>query len=161
VLTLAKWALKWGVPEDALRDLRATFGAESVEPPREDWGVDEAAVQARVRLQCSRKGALVWRNNVGACVDENGNFIRYGLANDSARVNKKLKSSDLIGVRVVAITPEMVGTNIGQFVALEVKSAGWDYTGSEHEQAQSNFLTLVNGLGGYARFVTHEGQVDV
>lgn len=161
MLTLARWALKWGVPEDALRDLRATFGAESVETPGETFGADEAAVQVRARLRCSRQGALVWRNNVGACVDDAGNFIRYGLANDSSRVNKKIKSSDLIGVRPVAITPDMVGTQIGQFMALEIKAEGWDYSGSEHEQAQSNFLTLVNGLGGYARFVTHEGQVDV
>lgn len=163
MLTMARWALKWGIPEAALVDLRATFGAESVETPKSTpyLGVGEPEVQARSRLKCSRRGSLSWRNNVGAYVDDNGNFVRYGLANDSARVNAKIKSSDLIGIRRLLITPEHVGTEVGQFMALEVKHGDWQYSGSEHEQGQGNFLNLVNSMGGYGRFVTHEGQIDV
>ena len=69
---------------------------------------------------------MVWRNNVGvawqgeAATLDNGNVfierarrIRYGLMNGS---------SDLIGIRVVTITQDMVGKKIGQFMGVEVKT---------------------------------------
>lgn len=57
----------------------------------------EAAVQTAIRIRASELGIRLWRNNVGACVDETGRLIRYGLANDSAQMQKRLKSSDLVG----------------------------------------------------------------
>ena len=59
--------------------------------------MSEAAVQAAIRIRASELGVRLFRNNVGACVDETGRVIRYGLANDSAQLQKRLKSSDLVG----------------------------------------------------------------
>lgn len=114
----------------------------------------ESQVQDAVRLAASKAGWLLWRNNVGAGKLDNGSFIRWGLANDTKAMNESLKSSDLIGIRPVLITQEMVGSVIGQFVAREVKREGWRRTGSDREQAQDAFIQLVNSRGGDAAFTT-------
>ena len=112
---------------------------------------NEAQIQAEIRLAASGLGWLLWRNNVGACVDAQGRHIRYGLCNESQRVNRSIKSSDLIGIRPVTITADMVGHVIGQLAAIEVKREGWKYSGSAREQAQTRFIELVRRHGGYAK----------
>lgn len=157
-MNLNQWALKWGVSYEALEDLRKQFGMINTDPVAPVRGNNEAAVQARVRLEASHKGARLWRNNVGAIKDERGVPVRYGLANDSKQMNDIIKSSDLIGLRPILITPQHVGQTIGQFVAREVKGPTWRYTGTKREQAQRKFLELVVSLGGDACFVTEEGS---
>lgn len=157
-MNLVQWAIKWGIPFEAVEDLRREFGTISTEPPAK-VGPSEGAVQNNIRLEASRKGLRVWRNNVGACMDENGNFIRYGLANDSKKMNDLIKSSDLIGIRPVTVQQHHVGQIIGQFVAREVKAGNWSYTGSAREEAQLRFLELVASLGGDAAFANSEGTL--
>lgn len=157
-MNLVQWSIKWGVPYEAVEDLRRKFGATSTEPPAK-VGPSEGAVQNTIRLEASRKGLRVWRNNVGACMDENGNFIRYGLANDSKKMNDLIKSSDLIGIRPVIVQQHHVGQIIGQFVAREVKASNWSYTGTKREEAQLRFLELVASLGGDAAFANSEGTL--
>ena len=115
----------------------------------------ETDIQAQVRLAATKLGWRVWRNNVGVLMDKRGIPIRYGLANDSKKMNEEIKSADLIGVRPVLILPEHVGHTIGQFVSLECKRPGWKFKGNdEREQAQLRWANLVNGFGGYAVFTT-------
>ena len=149
------WVERWGIPPEAHTDLLVALGATAPDPAVQ-VGESEAAVQTRVRIAASQGGGRLWRNNVGACQTSEGTFVRYGLANESTAINKKCKSSDLIGVQPVMITEAHVGQIIGQFVAREVKRGGWKYTGSAREKAQLNFLSLVAGLGGDARFTTGE-----
>lgn len=151
-MTLNNWAIKWNIPIEAVTDLRVMMGAINTDPPVLR-GISEAANVNNIRVQASQLGLRLWRNNVGATMDDRGNFIRYGLANDSKAMNKKIKSSDLIGIRPITITPAHIGQVIGQFVAYEVKASTWHYTGNEHEQAQLRFLELVLSLGGDARFL--------
>ena len=158
-MNLHQWAIKWGVPIEAVEDLRREFGLVSTEPNRTKDGESEAAVQTRIRLEASRKGGRIWRNNVGATMDENGNFIRFGLCNDSKQMNATIKSADLVGIRRVAITQAHVGGVIGQFIAREVKAANWQYAGTPREEAQLKFLELVASLGGDAAFATGEGTL--
>jgi len=97
----------------------------------------------------------MWRNNSGAYQDEYGNFIRYGLCNESEQQNKKFKSSDLIGITPTLITGDMVGYYLGVFTALEIKKPGWHLTpGDKRGQAQANFHRLVKDACGFAGFVT-------
>lgn len=157
-MNLNQWAIKWGVPADAVEDLRREFGLVNTDPPLQP-GESEAAVQTRIRLEASRKGCRVWRNNVGGTYTDDGGFIRYGLANDSEQMNARIKSSDLIGLRPVTIEPHHVGTVVGQFVAREAKPTGWQYTGTKREKAQLNFLNLVVSMGGDAQFANSEGTI--
>lgn len=156
-MTLLDWADRWGVPAAALLALRAdVFGAVEHAPPvPPSVHAHEAAVQVRLRLDASRAGWRVFRNNVGAGTVD-GQFLRWGLANDSTRMNDSLKSSDLVGLRPVTIRQQDVGTVIGQFVSLEAKRVGWKYSGTAREVAQMNWLKLVASLGGHARFTTGE-----
>jgi len=120
--------------------------------------MNEASIQSMVRLEAARRGWKLWRNNVGVLLDARGVPVRYGLANDSKAVNQSVKSADLIGIRPVVITPEMVGQVIGQFVSIECKHEGWRPSMTdEHERAQARWAELVLLAGGYATFST--GQI--
>lgn len=154
--TLLEWQRKHGITAEALADLVTMVGLD-VEPSEDATG--EHKVQDDARLLASKKGWRLFRNNVGVLKDERGVPVRYGIANDSPAMNKRIKSSDLIGIRPVVVTPDMVGSTIGQFVAREVKKAGWKYKGTEHEEAQLAFGTLVIGLGGDFKFYNGEGEL--
>lgn len=157
-MNLTKWAIDWGVSAAALQDLRIRMGIEETQP-KQPTGMSEAAVQARVRLEASQKGLRLWRNNVGALEDLRGNMVRYGLANDSAAMNRVIKSADLVGIRPLRIEPYHVGTIIGQFVSREVKAKDWNYTGTKHEEAQLRWLELIISLGGDAAFCNDVGTL--
>lgn len=157
---LDDWAYQWGVPRDALRDLRARLGEMDECPEKSATGLSEAAVQANVRLEASKLGIGLWRNNVGAYQDpETGAWVRYGLANDSKKLNAVVKSGDLIGCRPRIVTQQDVGTLIGQFVSYEIKHSHWKYTGTDREVAQGHWAKRIVSLGGDARFVNGPGQI--
>jgi hypothetical protein len=154
-MILEQWAKRHNIPPQAIRELRILFGTVQTDPAPLP-GMSEAAVQTRVRLDASKMGWRLWRNNVGAGKLENGSYIRWGLANDSKNMNRVVKSADLIGIAPVLITPQHVGQVIGQFASIEVKEGSWKYRGDEHEQAQLRWAELVTSLGGLAQFSTGE-----
>lgn len=117
----------------------------------------ETEIQNNIRLAASKAGWRLFRNNVGAGKLENGNYIRWGLANDSGKVNEHIKSGDLIGIRPVLITQDMVGSVIGQFVSREVKAPGWKYNpNNPRDVAQSRWAEMILLLGGDAKITTGE-----
>lgn len=128
-------------------------------------GKPEAEVQQQIRLQAPKSGQILWRNNNGACFDDTGRLIRYGLAHDSKQINEVFKSSDLIGINPVVITQEMIGRTIGQFFAVEVKPEGWTFPNETNRSefarcdAQRNFINRVNEFGGLGMFA--QGKDDV
>lgn len=166
-MNLFTWANRHNISPQALKELTEIFG---LDPSTEGDGLSEAAVQVRVRLEASRIGARLWRNNTGAtpasesvkCPHCSWGFalkrvpVRYGLCNESSQMNAVIKGSDLIGIKPVLITQDMVGLTIGQFMAREVKKGGWHYTGTDREVAQLKFIEIVNALGGDAKFTTGE-----
>lgn len=156
---LQSWAARWGVSNAALLDLAATVLPVDGGPGPYRDGPSEAAVQSQARVTASRLGWRLWRNNVGALRDESGGYVRFGLANDSAAINRRCKSADLIGIRPVVITPAHVGHTVGQFASIECKAAGWRWSGSEREQAQAAWARLVQSLGGYAAFCNDASQI--
>ena len=147
---LSDWLHRHNVSPAAALELQAIFGLAGTLPQGGQIPGDgsESATQAAVRIEASHKGARLWRNNVGAGKLDDGSFVRWGLANDSAALNHVLKSSDLIGI-----------TREGQFLAREVKHAGWKYTGTDRERAQLQFIQLINSLGGDAAFATGTGSI--
>jgi hypothetical protein len=154
---ITQWADAWGLPHEAVYGLMRLMGATC--DAGTTGGLAESEVQLQVQYEATQKGLRLWRNNVGAGVLRDGSFLRWGLCNETKQMNQQLKSSDLIGIRPVTITQEMVGGRFGQFVAREVKRGGWRYAGSEHEQAQLRFLTLVQTLGGDAAFTSEVGSL--
>lgn len=121
--------------------------------------ISESGISSDIRLEASELGYRLWRNNVGATHTPSGQFIRFGLANDSTQLNRVIKSADLIGIRPILITQEHVGLTIGQFISREVKHPGWVYKGTERERAQLAWAELVNSLGGNACFTTGRGTL--
>lgn len=155
---ITQWALRHGVSAQALHELDALFGIQTALLALGSYD-SEAAVQADVRLEAAAKGIHLFRNNVGVLEDKTGRPVRYGLANDSAKLNKIIKSSDLIGWRRVRIDQAHVGSVIAQFVARECKAANWTYSGNDHEVAQLAWLKLINANGGDAQFCNKIGSL--
>ena len=161
-MILDYWAKKHNISSNALLELKIALGTIQTESPQSNqFSSSEAAVQNRVRLEASRNGARLWRNNVGAY---NPNHppspgTRWGLCNDSKQMNSIVKSSDLIGIKPVLITPEHVGCTIGQFTAREVKASNWVFKNNEHERAQLAFLNIVISMGGDAAFCNDTGSL--
>jgi hypothetical protein len=139
----------------ALMHLHARDEPATLDPPKRS----EAWAQSAVRLEGAQKGCMLFRNNVGALADDRGRWVRYGLANDSKKLNEEVKSGDLIGWRRVTITPPMVGCVIAQFVSRECKRPGWSYGGDDHERAQLKWAHLVLADGGDAGFATGPGTL--
>jgi len=151
------WAIKWQIPPAAIRDLVDTLGLDPA--PNSGPAGSEAWAQSAVRLEASQKGMRLWRNNVGALRDEAGRVVRYGLANDSAQLNSRIKSSDLIGIKPLTVTADMVGHTVGVMLCREIKAPGWRYTGTDREQAQLAWINMINSMGGDAAFATGEGTL--
>lgn len=156
-IELRQWALRHHVSLEAIAELGALLGSNLPQPVAD--GASEARVQSEVRLAAPAKRMRLFRNNVGVLTNEYGTPVRYGLCNDSAQLNKRIKSADLVGWRVVTIAPEMVGSDIAQFTSLECKPENWTYRGDEHEEAQQRWAALVATDGGYAKFVTGAAQI--
>lgn len=112
----------------------------------------ESAVLASIRDRAPYLGVGLWRNNNGACQDATGRMIRYGLGNDSAKLNSVWKSSDLIGILPVTIQPWHVGRVAGLFLAVEGKGSGWTGRLDDHTRAQEAFLETVRSKGGVGFF---------
>lgn len=102
----------------------------------------ESVVQDQIRLAAGQLGIMLMRNNTGACEDaKTGRIVRYGLLNDSATLNKKIKSSDLIGLYN------------GTFLAVEAKREGWKFSPSDARAvAQKRFIDTIRGYSGIAGF---------
>lgn len=159
-MNLETWAIQWSIPYAAVADLREQMRLNGGDYMHEKAGSSETAVSTVVRLEASRKGLLLWRNNCGALKDaESGRLVRFGLANTSAAENKTLKSADLIGIRPVLITQQHVGHTLGQFVSREVKVPDWRYSATDREVAQLAWCDLVLSAGGDASFATGEGTL--
>lgn len=156
---LFDWAREEGIPFDAIRRLQMRLGTVDLEPVRGEPGRSEASVSAATQVRASQSGGVLWRNNVGGAYLQDGTFLRYGLANDSARMNARIKSSDLVGIRPQRIEAHHVGSVLGVFWCREVKKRDWQFKGDAHELAQLKFLELVLSMGGDAAFINDEGQL--
>lgn len=148
------WAQHHGIKEAALFQLFDMLGVATMHSvaTRGTDGESESRVQSRIRLAYAKQGTTLFRNNVGVLQREDGTPVRFGLANDSAAINKVLKSGDLIGWTERVITHDMVGHIIAQFTSIECKRADWTFKGDKHELAQLKWNEIVNKSGGYARF---------
>lgn len=152
---LLAWATRHKITQAALTDLvNLLAGNDYSGEVSEDDKVSESRQQSLIRLEAPRRGFWLTRNNVGAFESATGQWVRYGLANESKQQNKMIKSGDLIGFRSKVIVETDVGSTIAQFASFECKHRDWKYTGDEHEQAQARWRDFVNSHGGVAAFAT-------
>lgn len=101
------------------------------------WWMNETAIQQRIRGILNNRLAptRLWRNNVGSWKDEKtGRWVEYGLA---------VGSADLVGIERRLITPAMVGSTVGVFLAVEVKTPI-----GRLSKEQKAWLGAVRSLGG-------------
>lgn len=156
---IEQWAQGYGIPVEWIDELRVMMGHVLTAPSAAiATNRGETAVATDVRLEAADVGCRLMRNNVGACVDQGGRMVRYGLCNESKAMNKVIKSHDLIGIVPILITPNHVGTTIGQFVSRETKKPSWKFNPyEERDVAQQAFGDLINSLGGDARFASGPG----
>lgn len=177
-MTFQEWAVRWGISQQAFAELialsivtpepDALAGGKKFEP---HISRSEAYVQSAIRLEAPQRGVYLWRNNVGAganvqlkdlcdeCRMKTRRPIRWGLGNDSKALNETIKSADLIGLKPVLITADMVGTIIGKFFSRECKREDWNYSGTMEENAQLAWAALINSLGGDAKIVKATGSL--
>lgn len=113
--------------------------------------MNEHALQNTLRLALAKVGPF-FRANVGSgwvgkVLRRHGQTVTLS---DARTFSTGLPRgfSDLFGITPVVITPEMVGTTVGVFTALEVKSP----TGKVSKE-QSQFIQAVRKNGGIAGVV--------
>lgn len=115
------------------------MGLGSARPSRtqgEGSRMSEQEIQQRIRLALGKGPVRLWRNNTGTLMDRQGRPVQFGLCKGS---------SDLIGLRSITVTPEMVGQQLAVFAAVEVKAERGRVT-----PEQTAFIDAVNGMGGLA-----------
>jgi hypothetical protein len=157
-MTLLEWCAKWRITPEALKDLVTTCVHLGTYEYDEKETL-EGEVQRELRLEAARQGKYLFRNNRGAGRMESGNYVRYGLANDSKKLGDTLKAADLVGLETIFVTMEMVleavsqglpGYKVGRFLSVEVKRPSWKFSGSLEDMAQLKWATFVNDTGGRA-----------
>ena len=95
-----------------------------------------AQLTAEIQLALATGDCRLWRNQVGKYHLADGRWISSGLA---------VGSADLIGIKSVTVTKEMVGKKIGVFLSVEVKGQG-----DKPTTKQTAWRDMVRELGGIA-----------
>ncbi len=164
---ITEWQLQWQhlLPPGCVDDLLQRMYADAQQHaapviPGGPMG-SESRQQSLIRLDAAQHGVWLTRNNVGAFDTGTGQWVRYGLANESKLQNAKVKSADLIGIRKRLIVQADVGTYIGQFVSREAKEEGWVLNPRDkHQQSQMRWRDFVISQGGDAAFASGPGSFN-
>lgn len=148
---MVDWATRWKIDARAFAELQQILYVVDAAKPEtpDEAGTAETTISSQIRVAASAAGVTLWRNNSGVGVNPAGRPVRFGLGNDSKKINAVRKSADLIG-----LTPR------GRFVAVETKKSGWMWKGTDREQAQANFLNHVRKNNGIAMFATSWADVE-
>ncbi|MBF0588674.1 MAG: VRR-NUC domain-containing protein [Magnetococcales bacterium] len=119
----------------------------------------EAEIQQQIQLAIgSRDDARLFRNNQGQAWvargkpvrSKEGVFLPHGA---QYHFGLPTGSPDLVGIKSVTVTPEMVGQVIGLFMGVEVKTA----RGRVSAQ-QRRFIEMVQQFGGIAGVARSEAE---
>ena len=156
---VAEWAARHGVDANGIVELLRILTMPP-ENPTTPVARSEMATQADIRLRAPAWGGMLWRNNTGVLKDDSGTPVRFGLANDSAKLNKHVKSADLIGFMPRIVGAADVGLMLPVFTAVECKRGGWTWGGNVREVAQQRFLNIVKVAGGVAGFAQSVSDFD-
>lgn len=106
----------------------------------------ETLVWQRLMLELVDDGFRLFRNQRYKGRTEKGFWVDTGVGGNGG--------SDLIGYRIIQITPDMVGQNIAQFVAIETK-----YGNNGGTKEQKVFCKAIQNNGGFACFARNKEDV--
>jgi len=95
----------------------------------------ETNIWRSIILGASKAGYRLFRNQRYKGKSDKGAWLDCGVGGDGG--------SDLIGYRIITVTPEMVGTRIAVFCAIEAKVKG-----GRVSVEQTRFLDAVKNNGG-------------
>jgi hypothetical protein len=110
--------------------------------------VEESNVSNKVQLAASKLGAVLFRNNRGKFRTLDGKrIVTAGLSING--------SSDLIGWHTVEVSPDMVGSRVALFLAVEVKTEKGVIS-----TEQQRFVDNVNAAGGIGFIARNDLDVD-
>lgn len=108
-------------------------------------------------LSMLRRGIVTFRNNTGMGYQGKTERGMHGaiIIRDPRVLQAGLHegSSDLIGWRTVTVSPEMVGSRLAVFTAIEVKTPG-----GRTSKEQKTFIASVQAAGGIAGVVESEEE---
>lgn len=110
--------------------------------------MNEQYILQQIRLEMSKRGVKLFRNQTGAFTDKDGRLVRFGLC---------VGGSDLIGWTPVTVTADMVGKRLAVFTAIEVKTPK-----GKTSPEQTNFIDRVKidgGIAGVARSAEDATQI--
>jgi len=128
---------------------------------------EETNIIRRIMLRLSGPTMRLFRNNVGtAYIGQSTIFRKSGTVQvDAGDVLVKQGrifhaglvkgSSDIIGIKSVIITLEMVGKSVAVFTAIEGKTKSGRATAE-----QIAFINMVNGMGGIAFIARDEEEAE-
>lgn len=129
----------------------------------------ETNLVRKIMLQLGKNPNIrIFRNNVGKCwIGASKKFTKPTTVNvksgdvliENARYFEAglcVGSSDLIGLEAVIITPEMVGTEVAVFLAVEVKLPK-----GKVDTKQIDFIGMVNKLGGKGIICRDENNINM
>lgn len=106
----------------------------------------EGDVQNLIRIAAADMGHILWRNNSGATTTDTGSYVRFGLGNDSKKLNETYKSPDLVGIR------SAIGNLPLRPMLIEVKEPGWKFTNTPREKGQLRFMQHAATFGALCGF---------
>lgn len=113
--------------------------------------MSETATLQEIRLALGREPTVrLFRNQVGALKDITGRTVHFGMHKGS---------SDLIGLRIVTVTPDMIGQRLAIFAAIEVKAPGGKHPVTEDQERFIEFIRKAGGLAGVARNPTQARHI--
>ena len=115
----------------------------------------ERRIQSEILLALAEHGLSGWRQNVGTAWAGDVQRLKDGsvLIRNPRPIHAGLckGSSDIIGLRPLVVTPEMIGQTIAQFAAIEVKNARGRLT--DDQKRFQDFVAAKGGLAVVARSV--------
>lgn len=106
----------------------------------------ETNVWRQIILDAQALGFRLFRNQRYKGFSDKGAWLDCGVGGNGG--------SDLIGYRIITITPDMVGRTVAVFTAIEAKVKGGDKS-----ENQKQFIEAVGGNGGIALFATNIEQL--
>ncbi len=106
----------------------------------------ETNVWRQIILDAQALGFRLFRNQRYKGFSDKGAWLDCGVGSNGG--------SDLIGYRIITITPDMVGRTVAVFTAIEAKVKG-----GNKRLEQKQFIEAVEKNGGIALFATDIEQV--